>query len=430
MNNIQIKLKIKTLLPIFTLVLSLIHTHSLSQEKPASVDQFILKRDSAKISNSVKNKIDQFNFSTLPREEEVATQVRDKADQDAIEKATAVIEAEEILLKTREDIIKLKDEIAKLKDEANIKANELKDQAEIKAVKAKVEVAAALKAQAEAEANAIITIAKAEAETLQANAAAEEAKAEALAVKAQATKIQAEAVKTLLDSEAANKQSLEAVVLKNEEEVNERDKLITNLQTKAIKVGFSIGPKWNNEGNYSTTAYLSSENYLLQLDTLSNSSLIFSTSLLITPGQKSTRLSDRLDQLRAWGGEHPSVSNLISRLWIQLLRNASIVANLNLIEFSNDKEALSFNKAIDGGVGFGIKISEKIYVSYTWEWFTSRELRSFYKKRIGQQLLVSEGVDNLGSPIIVPLNALDQSNDTYFNDEVLKGKSIKISIVF
>ncbi len=199
--------------------------------------------------------------------------------------------------------------------------------------------------------------------------------------------------------------------LANEEIIKRLDKI------NAVTVSVSLGPRVAKNDQFE---YHIASDTTLQRDKLPNSSFIISTQLNIFPFANNERLKNRVEWLKAVGGNEPTMVNRAARLWANLRRNTGMIVNLNLIELSGDNQTTSFNKGIDGGIGIGYRLSDQIFIGYSWEWFTQRNLRGFYQDQVGNTL------SNNGSV----LTSLDQTNDELFFDNRVTGRAFKIAIKF
>ena len=232
-----------------------------------------------------------------------------------------------------------------------------------------------------------------------------------------------------------NNDATEAIEME-EKEIRTLKEKIDKLETKTIKLAFSVGPRWISEKDHIYRSYLDQSNWSLKIDTITSSSFLFSTGIIITPGENSTFLHNRQQFLKGVGGNYPSSGNRWARFVLLLAQNMSFVANINLIEFSSNREKLAFNKQIDGGIGVGMKIGEKVYLAFTREWFNVRELRSFYRLKAtaansdDRIIMVNKGSDSDGNQILEPLTVLDASDNNYFHDETKQGWSFKILLGF
>ncbi len=197
----------------------------------------------------------------------------------------------------------------------------------------------------------------------------------------------------------------------NEEIIKRLDKI------EAVTVSVSLGPRISNKDQY---AYHIASDTTLRRDKLPNSSFVISTQLNIFPFANNELLKNRVEWLKVSGDNSPNLKNRAARLWANLRRNTGMIVNLNLIELSGDTQTVSFNKGIDGGIGIGYRLSDQIFIGYSWEWFTQRNLRGFYQEQVNSEISYNGNT----------LTSLDETNDELFFDNRVTGRAFKIAIKF
>lgn len=115
---------------------------------------------------------------------------------------------------------------------------------------------------------------------------------------------------------------------------------------------------------------------------------------------------------------------LIGKFFIDyVLDRLSFCANLNLIEFSNAQQELSFNRSIEGGLGLSYQINPNLYLGVNWESLFTRQLHDHLKAQEGRRL-------TLNGKMIGSSEELSTGNDDFFVNRNLSGISFKIIASF
>jgi hypothetical protein len=229
------------------------------------------------------------------------------------------------------------------------------------------------------------------------------------------------------------------------------------LEKGIVRVGVSIGYNtvWaNQQGNYQSPS-IDIKDTTLKLQNIDRYSVKISTSLVVTPFlkakwlKKAIKYNNRIiaetrnkneeiikkrieaknlnpEKCRhAINRENRRIKTgrYISGLFLSFLNNVGIAANINLLEFKEAQSQLTFNKSIEGGVGFCLRLQERVYLSISNELYFSRQLRDNIKARENEKLY-------LNGKIVTSINQLDVNDDNLFITRSLIAWSYKIIIVF
>jgi len=170
------------------------------------------------------------------------------------------------------------------------------------------------------------------------------------------------------------------------------------VNSNVIKMGLSLGFNYLTKDLHDAT--LSVVDNSLKLQKVNPVSFLLSTAVVVNPIKSFYR------KLDAHGNAVGEVYSVPSRL--------SFVATVNLAQFGS--EGTTFNKKIDGGLGFGIRLSEDFHLALTAEMISARQLRNYAVDEFENKPIV---IDN------ETLNALDVKDDRLFVDNYYFGLSVK-----
>ncbi len=188
--------------------------------------------------------------------------------------------------------------------------------------------------------------------------------------------------------------------------IEELDREVSLAELKAVSIGFSVGPRFSSQDSYE---YSIANDGTLIRDALTSNTFIISSSLNILPFTKNQMVQNRIRYYEDAGRPTRSF------LW-KMVQNVGIFVNVNLIDISTERTELSFNEAVDGGVGVGFRLAPKIYIAYGLEFFTNRQIRGFYANQLGQSIMVDGQ----------PLTTLDAGDDRFFRNNTSTGWSLRL----
>lgn len=195
--------------------------------------------------------------------------------------------------------------------------------------------------------------------------------------------------------------------------INDLNEKIERNENKVITVGISLGyrelyKKYHEDKvSYSISPFDST----LKIDKVPYNDFVISTSLIITPLVRNDYLTEKIQNSQ----------RLISRSFYYVLKNSGFGVNINLAEINNSKSNISFNKSIEGGFGYSLRISQNVFIQLNREIVFVKGLRSFYKEN--QKIL-----DKTGN-VITSISSIE-NNDEYFVTKNLIGYKYSIVITF
>ena len=214
---------------------------------------------------------------------------------------------------------------------------------------------------------------------------------------------------------------------------------IASGQTTPLKgVTFGIGLGWNYLVNAPNEYFLSPDaNHTLQVQSLSHSSIVISSMINIKLGdlalqnqQKGSTTKQRLVSGKRSVIKKATANDWTSKSFInsagdpvtpptqedaEWYERFAINVGLNIAEVNEG--SISFNKAIDGGIGLGYYLNDFTQIGVSFDMIRIRQLRNYI-------------VDNyLDKPIPNGndvYNALDQNDNNLFYNKYFGGCSVKI----
>jgi hypothetical protein len=197
---------------------------------------------------------------------------------------------------------------------------------------------------------------------------------------------------------------------------NAQDFSLTEKIDKSVRFGFSAGIE--NKFSNPHEAYLDPSALTLEFDELGKNSFVISTSLIYMPNYFYRTVTSSTD-------ENGVVKNTFGEWEYKSSRFGGVVS-LNIAEFAPDG---GFNTRIDGGIGVAfapgsVKKNEKgeynphpFYLTLTLDFSTIRQVKDGIKEKYeGKQILINT----------VPLNALDQTDNSIFTNKTFAGVSFKL----
>jgi len=230
------------------------------------------------------------------------------------------------------------------------------------------------------------------------------------------------------------------------DEINSR---LDRLTEKSVRAGISIA--YRKIGNHYASSYQSASispiDSTLKLEDLDRDAFILSTSIVISPFVKAKWLDEIILQndknLRFWRqrnlelkenqlmGKDSSSAYKKRNLWglaltktlLYLVQNIGLTANVNLLEVSQAQKELSFNKSLEGGIGFCLRLSSSIYFSYANELLFSHQLRESVK------LKANERIYKDGS-LITSIDQIEQDDKNFYITKNVIGHAFRVIIVF
>ncbi|MGR3809090.1 hypothetical protein [Jiulongibacter sp. NS-SX5] len=107
-----------------------------------------------------------------------------------------------------------------------------------------------------------------------------------------------------------------------------------------------------------------------------------------------------------------------------ILDKTGITANLNVLEFSRAQQELTFNKAIEGGLGLTYALNPNIHLSVTREHFFHKVPVSYFREFEGKKFTLPDG------STLVSSSEIDYNNQDLFINRYLKGGSFKVVVFF
>lgn len=203
-------------------------------------------------------------------------------------------------------------------------------------------------------------------------------------------------------------------------EVKKLKEKIDKIENKTINLGVSIGYKyiWNKDLNYYQEATISPIDTTLKIQNLDNGFVVLSTELIINPFAKSTFLNDFKNGIKIW--KLKIIGPKIVELAQKILHRLTLIASVNLAEFQTAQSNFSFNKAIDGGLGIGLRLSETFWIAWTYEITSHRQLRDYIHSYKDEKIVVSGNT----------LTKLDENDNNLFYTKRLSSANFKFIFKF
>jgi len=192
---------------------------------------------------------------------------------------------------------------------------------------------------------------------------------------------------------------------------------IENVEKKRVNLGISLGFKSirKQDLKYFTDEIISSIDSTLKLQRLDNGFIVLSTELLLNPFITHTpyymrSISDakKQESLSAW------------RFVRKMLEQLTLVASINLAEVNMAHAEFAFNKTIDGGLGFGFRLAENLWLAWTYEVTSHRRLRDYVRVYENQKVVIGGNT----------LTELDRNDNTLFYNKKLKANNFKFILKF
>lgn len=180
----------------------------------------------------------------------------------------------------------------------------------------------------------------------------------------------------------------------NENDDNEEliKKVVEELNNSKVKVGISFGPRISLDSNkFRSFATIAPNDTTVKIEYEDRTSFYLSSSLVVFP----------------WNFPKNKI-----------LKGFGFTANINLVELGNARQESSFNRKIDGGVGFAFKFHESVTLSLTYEKISKRVLQDWVPDFENKKIIVNNH----------PITSLDYTNDQYYKDS--SSDSLGINLIF
>jgi hypothetical protein len=199
----------------------------------------------------------------------------------------------------------------------------------------------------------------------------------------------------------------------------------TTVQLKGVTFGIGIGMSYLH--NKPQSYFLSPDSNALHLQPLSKTSFVVSSMLSIKLGKLGVQDQTRNNQTKKtlvnlkkinenpgakeYKAKQSTESTFASPGFFQRLE---FNIGLNLLDISS--ESISFNKSIDGGLGFGYYINENIQIAVFYDMIRIRQMRDYIVDHYNNRR-IPNGAEYF--------NALDENNNNLFYNKNFSGASIK-----
>ena len=205
-----------------------------------------------------------------------------------------------------------------------------------------------------------------------------------------AKEAEAAAAKAIADAEAATRKELERL-----------RELEKNFQT--FRFGVSLGWRHNVSKSVVREVSINPANNFVVMDSIDRGAFILSGVVAAHPWRNRELLAakDAAKKQNPWQWA-------LSNMW-----RLGFLANLNVAEFS-PSSVNTFNKSLEGGLGWTIKLNEEFAFAATTERRFGRRARSFVK--------AGEPLRNGSGEVVTSLNLDD---NTYFRDDNMTTVSFK-----
>lgn len=164
------------------------------------------------------------------------------------------------------------------------------------------------------------------------------------------------------------------------------------------RIGLSLGPRFIiGSTDRAFSVAISPADSTLQLDPIDKGAAILSATAGLFPAIPEW---DSLDEVGSWS-------------W----RRFGFLLHAQLISLGGEDTKVGFNQSIEGGIGIAYAVGKGVAVAGTWEKVKNRFPRDYVREMKGKQLRSVDGE---------VLLSLDESNDTYFRDDLLDALSLKV----
>jgi hypothetical protein len=230
-------------------------------------------------------------------------------------------------------------------------------------------------------------------------------------------------------------------------QINEKLQKQTN---KVVSAGISLAYRkiFSNFQHSYQSASISPIDSTLKLTNLDLEAVVLSTSIVVCPWVNSKELlavidsnsselrrlrqekrqqkrtdkrADSIDDVRQ---DNKAIRRLmVNQAFCKLVQNFGFTANINMLDFSQAQNASVFNKSIEGGIGFSLRLSPNIHISYTNELIFSQQLRDDIKSQENKKIY-------LNGQVVNSISQLDVNNLNYYVTKNLIAHSFRIIIVF
>ena len=274
---------------------------------------------------------------------------------------------------------------------------------------------------------------------------------------------------------AASNSNLETEENVDEDELNKRidqlTKRMDEITDKKVKFGLSIGYRklYSNQLDDFQSVSIDPDSNLLRIEFLNDDAFVLSTSVMVYPflndqklkesikinqglmgKYRDTWLNENLEEInsikaelrkngkkdlgkdeyrkkkkeiKALNFKKDRLGLSLKNLILKFVRNIGFAANIDIAEFNRSQNEFLFNKNLEGGLGFSLRLNENIHVSFNNDLLFSRQLRQHIKDRVGKRLFID-------GKIVTSNSELDPEDDNIFITKTVIARATRLVITF
>ena len=191
---------------------------------------------------------------------------------------------------------------------------------------------------------------------------------------------------------------------------NTVDAFIANQKNSIFKVGMSVAFRtsfnFGTEKDARALATISPNDKLVQIDYNDRAAVVISSTIAAYPFKNQKEKDGRPKEFKKGG-----------------FTNFGFLANINLVEFADNKSSTIFNKQVDGGRGFSYLLGSKqqFALALTYERISVRQPTKFVFEHEGMQIIGDNGT---------ALTSLDIKDSRFFRDAGFNAISVKFVFHF
>ncbi len=222
----------------------------------------------------------------------------------------------------------------------------------------------------------------------------------------------------------------QATITLEKHKIDSLNMRLDDLTKKSVRAGISLAYRSVNKkfDDIYQSASISPVDSTLQFETLDKNAFVLSTSVVISPFIKTDWIERLSKESRAFVKDTENQNGKrfakgLGVVGLYLLQNIGLTANINLLEFANAEKGSTFNKSLEGGIGFCLRLSEKIYVSYASDVLFTKQLRQDIKEQEGNKIYKDGNV-------VTSIDQIDTGDSNYWITKNVIGRNARVIILF